>query len=66
MSSPASTTTIAPTPFSTVVPAACAHIADYYHQRWEGHKCIGFNLLRHGYRQWANGRLSITGNNLFC
>lgn len=66
MSSPASTTTIAPEPFSAVVPAACAHIAEYYQQRWLGHKCIAFNMLRRGYKQWAAGRIEITGNNLFC
>lgn len=48
-----------------VVP--CAHIADYYQRRWEQQKCIGYNLLRHGYRQWAEGRATYhpQGNNLY-
>jgi hypothetical protein len=44
----------------------CQHIADYYQRRWENHKCIAFNLLRHGYRQWAEGRVnSDFPNNLY-
>lgn len=47
----------------------CAHIAAYYQRRWEAHHCIGFNLLRHGYRQWAEGRVKIEDiegwNNLY-
>lgn len=45
----------------------CQHIADYYQHRWEAHKCIGFNLLRHGYRQWSEGRAvyQTDGNNLY-
>lgn len=43
----------------------CRHIADYYPQRWEAQKCIAFNLLRHGYRQWAEGRAVNPPNNLY-
>jgi hypothetical protein len=48
-------------------PVPCAHIADYYERRWQAHHCIAFNLLRFGYRQWAEGRArySERGNNLF-
>lgn len=42
----------------------CQHIADYYRRRWEAHKCIAWNLLRHGYQQWAEGRPG-NQNNLF-
>lgn len=45
----------------------CSHIAEYYQRRWEAHKCIAFNLLRHGYRQWSEGRvLDPAVNNLFA
>ncbi|QIV65947.1 hypothetical protein Cp1R7AA1_006 [Mesorhizobium phage Cp1R7A-A1] len=33
----------------------CNHIADYYQRVWEAHKCIAWNLLRLGYREWSNG-----------
>ena len=45
--------------------APCAHIADYYQLRWEQHHCIAFNILRWGYRQWAEGRATDPANNLF-
>lgn len=44
--------------------APCMHIAEYYQRRWEQHKCIAFNLLRQGYRQWAEGRPN-NANNLY-
>lgn len=40
----------------------CQHIADYYHKLWEGHKCIAWNFLRIGYRQWAEGKPSSVNN----
>ena len=48
----------------------CAHIADHYDRLWQERPSIGSNLLRHGYRQWAEGRavLSVDGkawNNLY-
>lgn len=51
-----------------VVP--CAHIADHYDRLWREKPSIGSNLLRHGYRQWAEGRavVSVDGkawNNLY-
>lgn len=33
----------------------CQHIADYYQHLWNKHKCIGWNLLRLGYKEWAKG-----------
>jgi hypothetical protein len=42
----------------------CQHIADYYQLKWEGHYCIAYNLLRHGYRQWAEGKPN-EWNNLY-
>lgn len=48
------------------VSVPCQHIADYYQQAWEGHKCIAYNLLRQGYRAWADpGRPISEHNNLF-
>lgn len=46
-------------------PVPCAHIADYYDRRQRKHKCIGFNLLRWGYRQWAVGGAIDPQNNLY-
>lgn len=44
----------------------CQHIADYYQQAWEGHKCIAYNLLRQGYAAWAgNGTPIRHFNNLY-
>ena len=43
----------------------CQHIADYYQLKWEGHKCIAWAVLRHGYRQWAEGRADGVVNNLY-
>jgi hypothetical protein len=44
----------------------CMHIADYYQYRWENHKCIAYNMLRHGYRQWATGYVrDYRVNNLY-
>jgi len=48
----------------------CAHIADFYETQWLAGPSIGTNLLRIGYRQWAEGRaeLSVNGipaNNLY-
>ena len=42
----------------------CAHIADFYQHKWEAHHCIAFNMLRHGYRQCAEGRQD-SHNNLY-
>lgn len=49
------------------VAVPCQHIADYYQRMWEMQKCIAYNLLRHGYRQWSEGRAKYEahGNNLF-
>lgn len=42
------------------------HIAEYYQRKWEQHKCIAWNLLRRGYKEWANGTVKDrTVNNLF-
>lgn len=47
-------------------PVPCQHIADYYQHSWERQHCIGFNLLRHGYAQWARGgSFNRELNNLF-
>jgi hypothetical protein len=44
----------------------CQHIADYYEWRWKRHKCIAWNLLRIGYRQWAAGLVMTRHlNNLY-
>lgn len=44
----------------------CQHIADYYEHKWQGHKCIAYNLLRRGYHQSANGTWRLDyGNNLY-
>lgn len=43
----------------------CAHIAEYYHQRWLGHKCIAFKLLWQGYWQCATGNQDYPFNNLY-
>lgn len=44
----------------------CQHVADYYQRRWEAQPCIAFNMLRHGYRQWAEARVvDAKVNNLF-
>ncbi|WP_234053707.1 MULTISPECIES: hypothetical protein [unclassified Xanthobacter] len=37
----------------------CAHIADWYDASWQANPSIGANLLRHGYRQWAEGRPTV-------
>lgn len=47
------------------VAVPCLHIAEFYQRQWEGHKCIAYNLLRHGYRQWAEGRATDPANNLY-
>jgi hypothetical protein len=52
-------------PFKRVRPIPCQHIADYYQQRWEARNCIGWNLLRRGYGQWAYGRIERGFNNLY-
>lgn len=44
--------------------SACQHIADFYQMKWREHPCIGFNFLRLGYREWAEGRPS-KWNNLY-
>ena len=46
-------------------PVPCQHIADYYQLKWEEHKCLAWNLLRKGYRQWAAGRIERGTNNLY-
>ena len=51
--------------FASVKPVPCEHIADYYHARWTEHKCLAWQLLRHGYRQWSAGRIERGVNNLF-
>lgn len=48
-----------------VKPVPCAHIAAYYQAAWERHKCIGNNLLRHGYAQQARGEIEVPVNNLY-
>lgn len=49
-----------------MVMVPCLHIADYYQRAWEKQKCIAYNLLRHGYRQWAEGRAEGNkANNLY-
>lgn len=46
--------------------APCQHIADYYRLKWEGHKCIAWNLLHRGYAEWAEGRVADPSvNNLY-
>jgi len=50
--------------------APCQHIADFYQVMWEKQPCIGYNMLRHGYRAWANGRAiershGMAANNLY-
>lgn len=47
-----------------VDPVPCQHIADYYQHLWQRRRCIGWNLLRQGYRQWAEGQV-FEWNNLF-
>lgn len=53
--------------FAPAVP--CAHIAAWYQIAWERHRCIGNNLLRHGYRRWSEGSVKIADiehwNNLY-
>lgn len=45
----------------------CLHIAEYYQLKWEAHKCIAWNLLRRGYREWAEGRVvDPQVNNLYA
>lgn len=46
-------------------PVPCQHIADYYQYKWEQHRCIAWNLLRRGYKQWASGLIERGVNNLF-
>ncbi len=47
-----------------VVP--CQHIADYYPNKWLNHPCIAYNLLRQGYKAWADINLPIHyHNNLY-
>ena len=46
----------------SVRPVPCAHIADYYDALWVGHKCLAWQLLRRGYRQWAVGRIEECNN----
>lgn len=48
-----------------VDPVPCQHIADYYNHLWENHKCIGWNLLRVGYREYAKGGYIYPVNNLW-
>ena len=51
--------------FANVKPVPCEHIADYYNMRWTEHKCLAWQLLRHGYRQWSAGCIERGMNNLF-
>lgn len=51
--------------FISVTPVPCAHIAAYYDVLWNAHKCLAWQLLRRGYRQWANGSIEVGFNNLF-
>lgn len=54
------------TPKTAEVEVPCLHIADYYQSRWEEHHCIAYNVLRHGYRQCAEGRhYNKPDNNLY-
>lgn len=48
-----------------VEPAHCDHVRAYYQYHWERRPCIAFNLLRWGYRQWAEGLIAPGVNNLF-
>lgn len=43
----------------------CAHIAEFYEREQARHPCIAHNLLRRGYRQWAQGEVERPVNNLF-
>lgn len=43
-------------------PVPCQHIADYYDWKWKQHKCIAYNLLRYGYKQWAKGEVDRENN----
>ena len=44
----------------------CQHIAAYYQYMWENRPCIGYNLLRWGYLQWAEDRVKdFEVNNLY-
>lgn len=47
-----------------VHPIPCQHIADFYNWQWERQKCIGYNLLRHGYAGLAKG-IQVQHNNLY-
>ncbi len=51
--------------FVNVRPAQCAHIADFYEREWQTRPCLAWQLLRRGYRQWADGRIERGTNNLF-
>ena len=51
--------------FANVKPVPCEHIADYYNMRWTEHRCLAWQLLRHGYRQWSAGYIVRGVNNLF-
>lgn len=50
------------TGFIEIRPVPCQHIADYYEQLWQGHKCIAWNFLRRGYRQWSQGLIEQCNN----
>lgn len=44
----------------------CAHIADYYDQCQQQKPSIGNNMLRRGYREWANGQVPYGPIWQFC
>ena len=51
-----------PAGFTQVPEVPCAHIAAYYQQLWESHKCLAWQLLRRGYRQAAKGIVEDCNN----
>ena len=47
------------------VTVPCSHIADYYDMLYSSKQCLAYNILRHGYRQWAKGTATHPVNNLY-
>lgn len=46
-------------------PIPCEHIHAFYDLRQSQHACLGNNLLRIGYAQWARGQVDRPVNNLY-
>lgn len=46
-------------------PVPCQHIADFYAHKQAEQPCLGYNLLRKGYAQWAMGKIEGYHNNLY-